>query len=340
MHAEIFAGAAPAEFRAGFHFVENQQRAVFVADLAQAFQEAGLRHAEADVHQNRFENDRGNLAGIFFEAALDRGEIVERGNHNVGDRRFRHAQTAGDRCWIVDVAIVGSVRLHADQSAVMQAVVGAFELDDLVASGSGASQANRVHGGFGAAVAEAAHLDRKAVADFFREFPLHVVRHAEHGAGGEALLDGLHHRRMAMSGHERAEGQVVVDVFVAVEVAKLAAAGLFHEDRPGIVGAIVAGYAERNAFEILLVGFGGFGRAPLESGEFFLQIGIHRIAPGRLRPAAFPVGQRAIRLPGGGAARVRDCLLFYSFQLEVKLQSKLHSAADRAPAGPGRRSCR
>jgi hypothetical protein len=33
------------------------------------------------------------------------------------------------------------------------------------------------------------------------------------------------------------------------------------------------------------MGFGGFGRAPLESGEFLLQIGIHRIAPGMLKPA-------------------------------------------------------
>jgi len=37
------------------------------------------------------------------------------------------------------------------------------------------------------------------------------------------------------------------------------------------------------------VRFGGLGRSPLEGGEFFLQIGIHRIAPGKLRPAAFPV---------------------------------------------------
>src|SRR6202035_2720558 len=80
-----------------------------------------------------------------------------------------------------------------------------------------------------------------------------------------------------------------IDIFVPIEIAELAAAGLFYEDGPGIIGAIVAGDAEGNAFEILLVSFSGFGRAPLEGGEFFLQIGIHRIAPGKLRPAAFPV---------------------------------------------------
>ena len=115
------------------------------------------------------------------------------------------------------------MRLHADQRRIVQAVVAAFEFDDLVAPGGGARQTNGVHGGFRAAVAEAAHLDRKARADFFRQFPLHVVRHAEHGAVVQAPFDGLHHRGMAMSGHERAETQVVVDVFVAIEIAELAA---------------------------------------------------------------------------------------------------------------------
>ena len=80
-----------------------------------------------------------------------------------------------------------------------------------------------------------------------------------------------------MSGHQRAEGKVVVDVFVAIEVAELAAAGFFHEDGPGIVVAIVAGHAERNALEILLVRFGGLGGAALVSGELFLQVGVHQM---------------------------------------------------------------
>jgi hypothetical protein len=81
---------------------------------------------------------------------------------------------------------------------------------------------------------------------------------------------------MAMPRHQRAESQVVIDVFVAVKIAKFAAAGLFHENRPRIISAIVAGHSQRNAFEIFLVGFGGFRRAPLECRELFLQIGVHR----------------------------------------------------------------
>ena len=78
-----------------------------------------------------------------------------------------------------------------------------------------------------------------------------------------------------MSSHERAETEVVVDVFVAVKVAKLAALPLFHKDWIGIVGPVVAGHTQRNAFEVLLVSGGGFRRATLEGFELFLQFGVH-----------------------------------------------------------------
>ena len=77
---------------------------------------------------------------------------------------------------------------YADQRRVVQPVVAAFEFDDLVAAGCGARQADRVHGRFRSAIAEAAHLDRKAGADFFRQFPLHVVGHAVHRALVESGL--------------------------------------------------------------------------------------------------------------------------------------------------------
>ena len=67
---------------------------------------------------------------------------------------------------------------------------------------------------------------------------------------------------------QRAKGQVVVNVFIAIEITKLAAAGLLYKNRPGIVGAVVAGDTQGNTLEIFLVGFGGFGRSPLKTGEF------------------------------------------------------------------------
>ena len=122
---------------------------------------------------------------------------------------------------MLDVAELWGVRLHADQRGVVQSVIAAFELDDLVAAGGGAGQADGMHGGFGPAVAEAHHLHWKALADFFRKLPFHVMRHAEHGARAQPLLNRFHHRGMAVSGHERAEAQVVIDVVVAIEIAEV-----------------------------------------------------------------------------------------------------------------------
>ena len=65
LDAKIFRGPAPAQFRAGFHFVEDQQRAIFVAEITKSLQEAGLRHAQTDVHHDRFEDDGRDLVRDF-----------------------------------------------------------------------------------------------------------------------------------------------------------------------------------------------------------------------------------------------------------------------------------
>src|SRR5580704_18307809 len=137
MNVEVFRRAAPTQLGTGFHFVEDQERAIFRGDVAEAFQESGLRHAEANIHQDRLENDSGNLAGIFFEAALDGSEIVERGDLYIGDSRLGYAESTWDSRGIIDVAEFGSVRLDADQSGIMQAMVGALKFNNLVTARGG-----------------------------------------------------------------------------------------------------------------------------------------------------------------------------------------------------------
>src|SRR5580704_9545216 len=152
MNVEVFRRAAPAEFSPGFYFVEYQERAIFRGEVAEAFQETGLGHAETNIHQDRLENDGGNLAGIFFESALDGGEIVERGDLHIGDSRLGYAESARDSRGVIDVAEFGSVRLDADQSGIMQAMIGALKFNNFVATGGGTREADGVHGGFGAAI--------------------------------------------------------------------------------------------------------------------------------------------------------------------------------------------
>ena len=87
-----------------------------VAEIAQALQETGLRHAQTDIHQNRLENDRRDLAGIFFEAPLDAAEIVEAGDDDVGQRCLRDAAATGNGIRRVGIAVFFGFGLHADRA--------------------------------------------------------------------------------------------------------------------------------------------------------------------------------------------------------------------------------
>jgi len=80
--------------------------------------------------------------------------------------------------------------------------------------------------------------------------------------------------------HESTEGQIVIDIFVAIEIAEFAATGFLYKDWPGIVMAIVAGYAERDSFEILFVCFGGFGVRRSNVSSSFCNSGYIRLLQG------------------------------------------------------------
>ena len=62
LDVEVLAGSAPAQLGAGLHLVENEQRALAGADFAQTLKVARLRHADADVHHDGFEDNGRNLA--------------------------------------------------------------------------------------------------------------------------------------------------------------------------------------------------------------------------------------------------------------------------------------
>jgi len=78
-----------------FDFVEDQQRSVFGANVAQALQESGLRHAQADVHQDGLENNRGDLARIFAEAPLDAARLLKLATTTLAREVFWNAAAAG-----------------------------------------------------------------------------------------------------------------------------------------------------------------------------------------------------------------------------------------------------
>ena len=136
---------------------------------------AGTRAAEckSDVHQNRFENDRRDLARIFFEAPLDAVEIVKLATTTLAIADFGMPPPPG-----TELGASGSPyfsRFWLQRQARNREAHGiALQLDDLVATRGGARDAAGVHRRFRAARTEANHLHRKAVADFIGEFPFDV----------------------------------------------------------------------------------------------------------------------------------------------------------------------
>src|SRR5947207_8505169 len=120
---------------------------------------------------------------------------------------------------------------------------------------------------------------------------------------------------MAMTRHERAEAQIVVDVIVAIEIAEVRALTFLDENGIGIVSAIVAGNAQGKTLQVAFMGFGGFRRAALESFELLLQFGIHRDLQKTQARLAIRLGSRAAR----GRPVIEQRL-----SLEKELQSKLY----------------
>ena len=217
--------------------------------------------------------------GILGKQAGNRFQIVElrhqRVLHRIGGNSTRSRYLVGP----IGIAAELELGLHAYQDRVVHAVVGALHLDDLVAAGKAARDADRVHGHFRTAAAKAYLLHREALANLIRQVVLQGVRHAVHGAGDQPLLHRGDHRRMAVPGHQRAETKIEIDVLIAIEVVNVASLGIFHKQGPGLVTAEVAGYAKRHARFCPLERSARAGGTGFKAGEFFLKKVVHGILP-------------------------------------------------------------
>src|SRR3989442_11250581 len=81
---------------------------------------------------------------------LDSGEVIERRDQRVLERRGRHAGAGWHGCWCGWVTELVAFRFHADEGGVVQPMVSPFHFDEAVAARGPASPAKCVHGGPGA----------------------------------------------------------------------------------------------------------------------------------------------------------------------------------------------
>ena len=224
-HAKVFLRAARRQAEARDDLVKDKQRAVLVAQAAQARQKALLRGHDAHVRRDRLDDDRRDLARVGLQQALNRPKVVILRHQRILRRAAGHALG-------VRLALGERARPRTDQHRIRVAVVAALEFDELVAPGRTARQAHRAHDRLGARVDHAHHLD---VRHHFDHFLSHFDLERGRRAKGQAIYHALLHRpqdvRVAVAEHHRPPRADVVDVFRAVLIPDVAALALDHKAR-------------------------------------------------------------------------------------------------------------
>ena len=77
LDAEALRGAPGGDRRPGLHLVEDQLRAVLVAELADPLQVALARRDDVDVHHRRLDDQAGDLARVALEDPFEDLGVVE-----------------------------------------------------------------------------------------------------------------------------------------------------------------------------------------------------------------------------------------------------------------------
>ena len=224
--------AARADGQAGLDLVEGEQGVVFVQQVLEGFEVAGLGLDDPGVHHDRLDDHPGDLVLVLVQQAGDAVEVVEGGDQGqVGDGPG-DAGGGGGAAGLVSRAGFFWPGGDGDLHRVVMAVVAALDLDDQVPAGDRAHEVDGVHGGFGAGVGEPPSAAGRTGGR---------VRSATAMASGVGwakwvpwlawLGHGLRDGRVGVAGQGGAVAAVQVDVLVAVDVLDLRAAAVAQPDR-------------------------------------------------------------------------------------------------------------
>ena len=224
-HTEALLRAAVGEAETGDDFIEEQQGAVLLRDLAQTFQKTFLRQDAAHVADHRLDDDGGDFASLLGKDLFECVEVVVGQREGEADELFRHAGGVGQ-------VEGGQAGASLGQQAVVVAVVAALELDDGLPAGGAARQANGRHGGLGAGADQANLFNgRKGGADFLRQLDFSGGGRAEASAAAGGLLDRGDNVRVGVAEDERSPGTYVINVGAAVHIGEPSASAALNEGR-------------------------------------------------------------------------------------------------------------
>ena len=131
------------------------------------------------------------------ERGFELGDVVVVEHHGVLGKIVRHAARTR-------IAESEHARTGLHQQAVGMAVITALELDQHVAPGVTARQANGTHRRLGAGADQTHHVERRQqVAQQISHLDLKFGRRAEREAFCRRDLNGVHHVRMRMPKNQR-----------------------------------------------------------------------------------------------------------------------------------------
>ena len=225
MDAIVALGAARREAEARDDLVENEQRAVGVAQTPECLQKSRLGRHHAHVGRHRLHDHRGHLAGVGLEKGADRGGVVIPRGERIGGHLRRNA--GGIRRAAGEGAGTG-----LDQHGIRVSMVAAGKLDDFAPAGGAPRQAQGGHDGLGAGIDHAHHLRAGHLGHQLGHLHLDLRGRAEAQAVAHGLQHGLLHRLVAVTQDQRSPGADEVNILVAVHVDD--AASLALRKKPGI----------------------------------------------------------------------------------------------------------
>ena len=219
----FFCAPPSPKVKAAADFVEDEQRAVLVSEIFDAFQETGRGRTKAD----RLHDDRSKLSGVIVEQFLQGIEIV------VDEGMSQRAHGAGN----------ARISRRAADIPILPAMVAAA--GNAIAAGKRARSANRSRSGIGPILAEA-HLlgTRNNPHKALGQFHLERMRQGEAVALSQLLGDGLIHFFMRVTENVRQQSLDVIDVLVAIHVPNAAAFALCEEHGSNPADVLVGSFAE------------------------------------------------------------------------------------------------
>ena len=204
-----------------------------MADVLQRLEVAGVGKHQAAVGHGGLDDHAGDLLRMLDERALGGVRVVERHRDHQVDELLGQPERLRDRRGMVARPRLALRREHRHHQRVVVTVVRPLDLQDQLAPGQRAHDANRVERGLGPRVAEAPIRQLEPLRELIGDDQPVLGRLGEMRSQRHPLPHRLHDLRVRVTHDHDAVAVVVVDVLVLVDVPDVRARAAPDVDRMG-----------------------------------------------------------------------------------------------------------